>query len=189
MCVSLFKMVEIRQKEDPVLRKTSKEVSLSDIGNTKLNKIIADMTTALTECEDGVALAAPQIGESIRLFIVSPKAFAFRTKENVTPEIKTEENKLVYINPVIIKKSAKKETLDEGCLSVPQIFGKIKRHQKVTIQASDEHGNKFIRGATGLLAEIFQHETDHLNGILFIDSAKELVKMVAKKTEHDQQQS
>ncbi|MDO8493217.1 MAG: peptide deformylase [bacterium] len=177
-------MAEILQKEDPVLRKTAKEVSLEDIGSKKIDKILAEMTGTLESCEDGVALAAPQIGESIRVFVVSPRAFQISRNEEVKDGLKKEADKLIYINPVITKRSVRKVTLDEGCLSVRHIFGKIKRHQKVTIEAYDENGQKFIRGASGLLAEIFQHETDHLNGILFIDSAEDLIKMMEKKTEH-----
>lgn len=177
-------MAKIVQKEDPILRKVAKEVPLEDIGKDKLNKVIAEMALTLDKCEDGVALAAPQIGESLRIFIVSPKAFSLGQEEQAEPtelKEKKESNKLVYINPVIVKKSVKKVTLDEGCLSVRNIFGKIKRHEKVTVSAYDELGNKFSRGATGLLAEIFQHETDHLNGILFIDSAKDLIRVEGKE--------
>jgi peptide deformylase len=173
-------MSKIVQKEDPVLRKIAKEIPIEDIGKDKLNKIIAEMALTLDKCEDGVALAAPQIGVSLRVFVVSPKAFSLGRDEDLEVVDKKEANKLVYINPTIIRKSAKKITLDEGCLSVRNIFGKIKRHEKVTISAYDELGNKFSRGATGLLAEIFQHETDHLNGILFIDSAKDLIEVESK---------
>lgn len=135
------------------------------MASSGIKDIIKDMKEALSFTRDGIALAAPQIGKSIRLFVVSPKAF---------PEESAQKEQLVYINPRIIKKSAKKVALEEGCLSVHRVFGIIKRHEKVTIEAYDENGKKFRRGASSLLAEIFQHETDHLDGILFIDSAKNL---------------
>jgi peptide deformylase len=80
----------------------------------------------------------------------------------------------VYINPVVIKTSRGKSGKHEGCLSVRGKWGIVPRAEKVTIQAYDEHGHKFERGASGLLAHIFQHEMDHLDGILYIDKAKEL---------------
>jgi peptide deformylase len=174
-------MNEILQKDDPQLRKTAEEVPLEEIGGEKINKILIEMAETLDKCEDGVALAAPQIGILLRMFVISPKAFLIQEPPEENLKKKKESNKLIYINPVITKKSVKKVVLDEGCLSVRGIFGKIKRHDKVTITAYDERGNKFTRGASGLLAEIFQHETDHLDGVLFIDSAKDLVKIEAKK--------
>lgn len=180
--VSLFLMTPIVQNGDPVLRKIAKDIPLEDIGGEKLNKIIAKMQETLEKCEDGVALAGPQIGESLRIFVVSPKAFIIERDATEDNKKKKDDERLVYINPIITKKSSRKKILDEGCLSVKSVFGKISRHQKVSITAYDENGIKFSRGASGLLAEIFQHETDHLNGILFIDSAKDLIKVVNKET-------
>lgn len=179
-------MSRIVQKEDPILRELAKEVPLEDINTEKIKKITTEMASALEKCEDGVALAAPQIGESLRIFVVSPRAFAVQQDQKSEVDIKSkrEADKLIYINPVITRRSSKKVTLDEGCLSVRNIFGKIKRHEKVSLRAYDENGNKFQRGATGLLSEIFQHETDHLNGILFTDSASDLVKVENKQASH-----
>ncbi len=176
-------MSKIIQKEDPVLRLIAREVTLNEIGGEKINKIIEEMTATLEKSSDGVALAAPQIGESIRLFVVSPRAYEIQAGEeaNRSSDIDAEKkptatvDKLIYINPIITRRSSKKIELDEGCLSVRNVFGKIFRHEKVTVTALDEHGKKFSRGASGLLAEIYQHEIDHLNGILFIDSAKDLI--------------
>ncbi|MFA6000113.1 MAG: peptide deformylase, partial [Candidatus Paceibacterota bacterium] len=95
-----------------------------------------------------------------------------------SPNLAEKSNKkikdLVFINPKISKMSKDKEWLMEGCLSVRPLYGKTWRSKKATITAYDENGKKFVRGASGLLAQIFQHETDHLNGILFIDHAKEV---------------
>lgn len=180
-CATNIDVLKIVQKEIPILRKAAKEVALTDVQKPKIGKIIKRMSSALEKCEDGVALAAPQIGESVRVFVVSPKVFLLQEKGVPEKTIKKEGGNLIYINPVIIKKSVKKTALDEGCLSVKGVFGKIKRHEKVTITAYDELGRKFTRGASGLLAEIFQHEVDHLNGILFIDSATDLVKVEKNK--------
>ncbi|MFC1730761.1 peptide deformylase, partial [candidate division KSB1 bacterium] len=95
----------------------------------------------------------------------------------------SEENKqqnkkdLVYINPKIKKTSKKLSELEEGCLSVEGYSGTVTRSQQVTVEAYDEHGVKFTRGASGLLAQIFQHEIDHLNGVLYIDHARDIKKL------------
>ena len=173
---------EILQKDAPVLRQKAAAVPLSDIGSAKLKKILKDMAAALLTQDDGVALAAPQIGVSLRLFIVSkialrlPKELKERTEVN-TAELKRNGGYLVFINPVITKLSRDNMMLDEGCLSVRPLYGKIKRSKKASIHAYDENGKLFERGASGLLAQIFQHETDHLDGILFIDKATDLREM------------
>lgn len=157
-------MVEIVQKDAKVLRSTAKEVPFDDIGTSALNKILKDMSDALQSQHDGVAIAAPQINKPLRIFIVSRKIF----------EDEESTSDRVFINPVIKKLSRKKEDMDEGCLSVRWKYGMVKRAQKTTIQACDESGNFFTYNATGLLAQIFQHETDHLEGILFTDKARDL---------------
>jgi len=88
---------------------------------------------------------------------------------------------LVFINPEIIKISKKKGSVPEGCLSVRWLYGEVKRSTNATIRAYDENGKIFTRGGGGLLAQIFQHEVDHLNGVLFIDKAKNLVEIKPEK--------
>lgn len=172
-------MNDIVQMKDPVLRKIAREISPEEIGSPKLNKIIDRMKKAMDAAYDGVAIAAPQIGESLRMFMVSPKAF-IPPEKDITDEELRKHKHLVFINPKIKKLSSKTVQLDEGCLSVRGIFGKIRRSEKATIEAIDETGKKISRGASGLLAEIFQHEIDHLDGILFIDKATNLYEMVAE---------
>jgi len=160
-------VTKIVQKENPVLREIAKEVPVSTITSAKIQKIITQMKKALASQDDGVAIAAPQIAVSLRIFIISGKA---------NDIVKGTEGSLdeVYINPVFTKISKDKKLVDEGCLSVRYLYGKTKRSTRATIEAYDEKGKKFSRGASGLIAQIFQHETDHLNGILFIDNAKEI---------------
>ena len=190
-------MKKIVQKQQKVLRKIAKEVHLPDIKKTKIKKVLKEMSQALKSQDDGVAIAAPQIGYSLRIFVVSGKIFAENfgkskeeqllnenniIQENTpprpsgTPPSQGEKNlkDLVFINPKISKLSRKKEWVPEGCLSVRWLYGKTFRSTKVTITAYDKNGKKFTRGASGLLAQIFQHETDHLNGILFVDHAVEI---------------
>jgi len=174
-------MKNIVQKEDAVLRQKSEEVPLDEIGKPKIKKILKEMSDALKSQSDGVAIAAPQIGYSLRIFVVSGKIFdkEFMGNEDSDDSFKPKNEKthtpdLVFINPKISKLSQEKDWVPEGCLSVRWLYGKTFRSKKATVTAYDENGKKFMRGASGLLAQIFQHETDHLNGTLFIDHAKDI---------------
>lgn len=186
-------MKKILQKNEKVLRQIAKEVLVSDIKTNKIKKILKEMSLALQSQDDGVAIAAPQIGYSLRIFVVSSKVLkagfplenisqANEPKDNATPtdidsDVTKEdpaEKDLIFINPKIFKLSREKEWMPEGCLSVRPLYGKTFRSKKVMLTAYDENGQKFTRGASGLLAQIFQHETDHLKGILFIDHAKDI---------------
>jgi peptide deformylase len=149
---------------NPVLRQKAEDVPLSEIKSIKVQKVIEDMRAALASQSDGVGLAAPQIAVPLRIFIVSKRIFG----DDVTKDA-------IFINPTITKYSKEKKWMEgEGCLSVRWVYGKVQRSTKVTIRAYDEEGRIFERGAGGLLAHIFQHEVDHLDGILFIDKAKDL---------------
>ncbi len=168
-------MIHILQQAEPVLRELAQDVPVTDITSPRIKKILTDMKTALDSQSDGVAIAAPQIGVPLRIFLVSGA---------VLDMIKYEKNELdrtvpdmVFINPTIDKLSKTTEWMDEGCLSVRYLYGKVKRATKATVTAYDEHGKKFTRGGSGILAQIFQHETDHLDGILFIDKAKEVEEL------------
>ena len=168
-------MKEIVQDGAEVLRDIAKPVPEELFGSDELKSIIADMTEALDKEPEGVALAAPQIAVPYRIFIVredrtrpSPEA----TEGTAFPPEKSEI--AVYINPEIIKTSRKRALMDEGCLSTRGVYGSTKRHERVTVRARRVDGSSFERGGGGLMAQIFEHETDHLNGILFTDHAEHL---------------
>ena len=165
-------MQNIVQRDNPVLRKIAKEVPVSDIGSKKINDLILEMCEALASQKDGVAIAAPQVGASLRIFVVAGGLLAQADKSYSGPT-----TDLVFINPVIIRRSKEKKEVEEGCLSVRWLYGAINRSARVTLQANDQTGEKIERGASGLLAQIFQHETDHLDGTLFTDNAKEVWEM------------
>jgi peptide deformylase len=167
-------MLSIIQKENPVLRAHAAEVPVGEIGGKKVKKVIADMKKMLATQPDGVAIAAPQIGQSLRIFVVSGKIFedAWKRGEGLPEGATATVPDVAYINPVITKLSKKKKWMHEGCLSVRPLWGEVERSINASIEAYDEEGKKFSRGAGGLLAHIFQHETDHLDGVLFIDKAK-----------------
>jgi peptide deformylase len=170
-------MVVIVQNENKILRKISKEVPIASIQKVKIQKIIEDMNMALDSQYDGVAIAAPQIGVSLRIFIVSSKIF----DENFIggeltnkPKNIIKKPNLVFINPIFKKISKDKKLMTEGCLSVRPLYGKVRRATRATVEAYNEFGQKFTKDGSGLLAHIFQHEIDHLDGILFTDKAKDL---------------
>ncbi len=178
------KEIKIVQKGDPVLRETARTIPLEDIKTPKIQKILEDMKIALDAQEDGVAIAAPQIGVPLRIFVVSKKVELFAHEhENLSDKEKAKFEDEVYINPEIKKLSRQKNRLDEGCLSVRYLYGKVERSEKATVTAYNEKGKKITKGASGLLAQIFQHETDHLNGILFVDKADDIVSIPPTKNE------
>ncbi|MEX2013689.1 MAG: peptide deformylase [Parcubacteria group bacterium] len=172
---------KILQKDAPVLRKKAKSVPVKSIGTKKIQDVLHRMKEALHAEEDGVAIAAPQIGESLRIFVVSGRALAIIKKTKRVGADK-ELNDLVFINPEIINTSKQKKKVEEGCLSIRWLYGQVKRSEKVTIVAYDETGQITRRGASGLLAQIFQHETDHLDGILFIDKAENVQDIPPRKS-------
>jgi peptide deformylase len=166
--------MKIIQKENQILRPKAKEVLIKEIESKKIKNIISRMKEVLAKSKNGVAIAAPQIGESLRIFIVK--------KEIESPNGDSiSKRPLVFINPVLKKISKKKQIVPEGCLSVEGVYGVVKRAEKLTVEAYDEKGKKFFRGASGLLAQIIQHEIDHLNGILFIDKAIRLERVESRK--------
>jgi peptide deformylase len=178
-------MKKIVQRDNKVLRENAKEILIKDIKTLKIKKVLKELSLALKSQGDGVAIAAPQIGYSLSIFVVSGKIFHkdFIRGEGEMNKIPQKEipKDLVFINPKISKLSKEKEWLPEGCLSVRWLYGNAFRSKKATVTAYDENGKKFVRGASGLLAQIFQHETDHLHGILFIDHAKDIKEELPNK--------
>lgn len=168
-------MKDIVQEPHRVLRAVAAPVALEEIVSPKIRTVIADMKEALATQDDGVAIAAPQIGVSLRIFVVAQRASKKFLKTG---------GDAVFINPEIIRLGKKKEDLSEGCLSVRWKYGLVKRSLSATVRAYNEEGNEFVLAGSGLLAQIFQHEIDHLNGTLFIDKAHH-VKEIPPHT-HDE---
>ncbi|MFA5751195.1 MAG: peptide deformylase [Candidatus Paceibacterota bacterium] len=175
----------LQEKGNAVLHTPTNEIPVEDIKSPKIQKIIKEMSQALLSQDDGVALAGPQIGYPLSIFIVSGKIFDRDFIESKEERVEGEGNikkakqkvpDMVYINPRILKLSKDKEWIPEGCLSARWLYGRTHRSKKATITAYDENGKKFVRGASGLLAQIFQHETDHLKGVMFTDHAKDIIE-------------
>jgi len=179
-------MREIVQDGHPVLRAIAKGIPVEEITSPRIRDLIAEMRSLLAEEEYGVALAAPQVGEGLRLFIVGGVAEAKKRRSNSKkdrdPDDEDDEDVFsgmsdedeVYINPVLVKTSRAKRKKHEGCLSVRGKWGYVPRAEKATVRAYNEKGEKIERGASGFLAHIFQHEMDHLDGVLYIDKAAEI---------------
>lgn len=160
-------MAKLVAQNHPALHTIAEELTLEDFESGAVKKILKDLRTAIkTYSVDGfsaVAIAAPQIGVTRRMFLIEDQS---GSEEERFPTI-------IAINPRITKFSKKTHVVGEGCLSVPKLYGVVKRHCNVTLEATDEHGKGFTRGAGGLLAQIIQHECDHLDGTLFIDRAED----------------
>ncbi|MFT7516918.1 MAG: peptide deformylase [Myxococcota bacterium] len=150
---------------DPRLRAKNKTV---DIFDASLAQISRDMFE-LMYVTKGVGLAAPQVGLNIRLLVFNAKGDAADT-----------ESEIVLCNPKIKSKSKDKESAEEGCLSFPQIFGNVLRHTSIVIEAQNLQGESFEITLEDWQARIFQHENDHLEGMLFIDRMTPVSKEMSK---------
>jgi peptide deformylase len=171
-------MKAIVQEGTSVLRDIAKPVPQELFGTPELKKMLREMEQALDKELDGVAIAAPQIAIPYRIFIVrKDRTVPQPERKPGEPRPQSEPVIEVYINPEIVKTSRKRSRADEGCLSVRGIYGVTNRHERVTVKAQTPDGKKFERGGGGLMAQIFEHEIDHLNGILFIDHAENLVEV------------
>jgi len=171
----------IIQNPNKILRNKSRDIPVSQITSQKIKTIVKEMKDALSSAKsyDGVALAAPQIGYNLRIFIIFYDLIDFSRGNEVkekTGDKKEPDKFVVFINPEIIKRSKKNMIVAEGCLSVFGAQGKVKRSEKVTVHAYDEKAVEFIMPAVKILSQAMQHEIDHLDGILFIDKAKEIQK-------------
>lgn len=139
---------------DPVLREIAKPVAKV---NDNIRKLLKDMAETMYDAQ-GVGLAAPQIGISKRVIVV---------------DVGDENGLIEMVNPEIVAREGE-QLGPEGCLSIPGLSGDVVRSQKITVKGLDRNGNELIVEAEDFLARAFQHEVDHLNGMLFTDIAKEV---------------
>ncbi len=162
-------MVKITKDGDKILREVAEPLNIDAIRSRETQKILKDMSEALNSEKFGVAIAAPQIGVPLRIFVVAGKIF--NKKDN------TQKADGIFINPIILKRSKKMQESHESCLSIqgrppeqgPDVAGVVLRPEKMKISYYNEKGEKKEYGASGFLSAIFDHEIDHLNGTLFID--------------------
>jgi len=158
-----MKPLDIRTYGCDVLRSKSEQVE--EFGD-ELSRLLLEMVETML-VEDGVGLAAPQVGVSRRIAVMNPE-----------PE--NEKTLIKMINPRIVARSDETESIEEGCLSVPGIRGNVIRPASVEVTYLDEKGSEHRMQADGLLARIIQHEIDHLDGVLFVDRLSIAKKMLIK---------
>lgn len=151
--------MEITKIPDKILAKKMEAITIDDIKNGLYKELVSDMKIAMLE-NNGVGLAANQIGRDLAIFIIDAKTAGTFNK----PE--------VYFNPEITEYSKDLDEKEEGCLSIPGYWTPIKRSKKIKIKAVDENGNKIKFKTRGFLSRVLQHETDHLNGIIIKERAK-----------------
>lgn len=153
----------------PVLRRVAKEI---DQDYENLDQFVADMFETMYD-SDGIGLASPQVGKSIRLFVIDA-----RPLEDEEPEMK--DFLKVFINPQIIEKSGETSAFNEGCLSIPNLREEVIREPKIRITYYDEDFNFYDEEYDGTLSRIIQHEYDHLEGIMFTDLVSPLRKRLLR---------
>ena len=162
---------------DPVLRKVADAI---DAAYPDLEKLITNMKETMYNAS-GVGLAAPQIGKAIRLFLIDASPFA--EDDNLSEEERTvlKSFNRVFINPKILEEEGEEWIFNEGCLSIPDVREDVSRQPKITIEYQDENFTLHKETLEGLAARVFQHEYDHIEGILFTDKLSTLKKRIIKK--------
>ena len=162
---------------DPVLRKVADAI---DAAYPDLEKLITNMKETMYNAS-GVGLAAPQIGKAIRLFLID--ASPFSEDDDISEEERTllKSFNRVFINPKILEEDGEEWLFNEGCLSIPEVREDVSRQPKITIEYQDENFTIHTETLEGLAARVFQHEYDHIEGILFTDKLSTLKKRIIKK--------
>lgn len=158
----MAKYLEVLTEPNPILRKRSTELKAEEINSTQIQTLILDLVLTMKK-KDGVGIAAPQVGINKRVCIVN-----------------TNDGPIALINPVMTFQSKATDTDEEGCLSIPGIWGQVSRHTKIKVKALSGRGEKIMFPAEDLFARIIQHEIDHLDGVLFVDKAKDIRKTEPK---------
>jgi len=153
----IYKIVKEPEK---VLRGKARPLASDELNTPALLKLVKDMVHTMYDAK-GVGLAAPQIGIDKQIIIVAPP----------------DEEPMAIINPEIVKRSITTSPSEEGCLSVPGTWGFVRRANSLIVKGLTPEGKPFKMNAKGFTATIFQHECDHLNGVLFIDKAKDVTKL------------
>ncbi len=161
---------------DPVLKKQAKEIT-KDYPN--LDTLIDNMFETMYGAY-GVGLAAPQIGLSIRLFIVDASPFAEDDDLSKEEQEQLKDFKRVFINPTILEETGDEWAFNEGCLSIPDVREDVFRQPNIKIQYQDQDFNTHTEELSGLAARVFQHEYDHIEGVLFTDKLSALKKRLIK---------
>lgn len=160
-----MKLYRRTQFGNPILRKTSKRLNKKEILSSNIQAFLVDMNYTLKKRQYGIGLAAPQVGKAIAVVIIGLKPTPTR------PNIK--KLNMFLINPEITHYYGRPVGMWEACISGSELYGKAMRHKKIRMIWHDEKAKKHERDFEGLLAQVIQHEVDHLNGVLFVDKVKD----------------
>ena len=161
---------------DPILKKRASEINKE---TPKLKEIIANMYESMYGAH-GVGLAAPQVGLSIRLFLVDTSPFAEDESYSIEEKRKLKYFKRTFINAKIVEEYGEDWSFNEGCLSIPNVREEVIRKSVIRIEYQDENFKKHIESFDGLIARVIQHEYDHIEGVLFTDKVSSLKKRLLK---------
>lgn len=161
---------------DPVLKKKAKNIEKD---YPKLSDLLENMFETMYNAH-GVGLAAPQIGLSVRIFIVDAEPFAEDEELSEEQSEKLKCFKKVFVNPVILEETGDEWAFSEGCLSIPDVREDVFRNEKIKIKYFDEDFNEHVEEYDGLAARVIQHEYDHIEGVLFTDKLSSLKKRLIK---------
>lgn len=157
-------MLDIISIPTPSLKKRSREVSQEELQSSDIQELIKEMIPTMYD-DDGIGLAAPQVAQNLRICVIGKEADKQLSED------------IVLVNPIWERNSRRTKWEIEGCLSVPNRFGKVKRYTDVTVSAWNEHGEPVEYRAKNFFARVIQHEVDHLDGILFIEKAKDIYEV------------
>lgn len=171
--------LELRIYPDPVLRQKAKPIPEV---NEEVRKVAAAMVEVMRKA-DGIGLAGPQVGLPWRIFVADVPESDKRSASSDPPT--ATKGPQVYINPVLSKHTGELEPYEEGCLSLPDIRGDVLRPPMVTITYTDLEGQERQETAAGLLGRCWQHEVDHLDGVLIIDKMTQIFRMKNKSAIRD----
>lgn len=166
------------KKEEKFLRNKAADFDFNKFGKKEISELLKAMREIMTEAQ-GIGLSANQLGLNLKFFVAQISDKPLKRDENNKVIMTHPESMKFYaiFNPEIIKFSEEKIVMEEGCLSVPGVYGLVERPAGITLVGQDENNKKIKIKASGILARVFQHEFDHLNGILFIDRAKDIHKI------------
>jgi peptide deformylase len=157
-------ILKVARMGHPVLRKPTRPMDQGEIKSTRIQQLIDDMLETMTEYQ-GVGLAAPQVHATVRLFVAG-----FAPDPDDDEELQRERVPLmVLVNPEITVVGADVVEDWEGCLSIPDLRGRVPRARQIVVRAFDRRAKRFELEASGFTARVIQHETDHLDGVLFLD--------------------
>ncbi|MBI2589351.1 peptide deformylase [Candidatus Saccharibacteria bacterium] len=168
MKIAKTSLLRRTQFGNPILRTKARQLAKSEILSPVIKKLITDMRYTLAYKKYGVGLAAPQIGQGVALCIIEIKPTKLRPK---LPKSKWAS--LIVVNPKIVKVYGRRQQVYEGCISFAEVFAKVPRHKKIRVKYLNEKAATHQKDFKGLVAQVLQHEIDHLNGILFVDKVKD----------------